>query len=268
MDTLGRLGLVVAIAVTFVSCTAIGVVGPNLNSARQVNYRNWDMAISNAVSAKIKTLDVYFEHASVGSNIVDGLHDLASNSLYAIDLHTLDADMSASATWFNLQNGIGDFPRGNPDFTVKRDDFNTRMRTSGFASWVDVASFKYCYIDDDLGGMSAQEAFNSVRLVIEGLETSYPNVRFIWWTMPIQTTGNSATDAYNVLVRNYCAQNNKYLLDIADIECHCPLDNYIQDGGFQALFSGYTDDGGHLNSLGQQRVARAYWTVLSMIAQE
>lgn len=218
----------------------------------------------------IRTMDIYFERASVGGNIISGLEAMSSanSSRYSLNLGYREADDpnvdSTVINWFSSNNGLLHYNRGNPGFDEKLSRFNTRIRTTGFASLLDVASFKFCYIDDDYSG-SAQEAFDSVKNIMENLENNFPNVKFIWWTMPIQTTGNSKRDSYNSLVRDYCSKNNKYLIDIADIECHSPEGVKQTDSIGETLFSSYTDDGGHLNSTGSLRVANAYWVILARI---
>jgi hypothetical protein len=228
--------------------------------------------IPAAVITQIKALDVYFEHASVGGNVVDGLAIMAADASlrythnaqsWSFDDGTVD---SAVSNWYASNNGFGDNMRGNPSFADKLSRFNSRIRTSGFASLIDVASFKFCYIDNNYSG-TAQEAFDSVRTVMEGLESDYPNVTFFWWTMPLTTSGDQARDGYNALVRAYCAAHNKYLLDIADIECHNPAGIKQTDAsGHELLFDVYSTDGGHLDKNNSNvRVALAYWVLLARI---
>ncbi|HOV14429.1 MAG TPA: hypothetical protein PK771_09115, partial [Spirochaetota bacterium] len=123
-------------------------------------------------------------------------------------------------------------------------------------------SFKFCYIDNTYS--SANTAFDSVKKVMEELETKYPNLKFFWWTMPIMTEGDSKRDQFNTLVRNYCKSNNKFLLDLADIECHSPEGvKQTSKDGYELLYSSYSDDGGHLITSGSLRVAKAYWVILA-----
>ncbi|MCP4642638.1 MAG: hypothetical protein GY851_19490, partial [bacterium] len=68
---------------------------------------------------------------------------------------------------------------------------------------------------------------------------------------------------YNDAVRQYCITNGKFLFDIADIEAHDPsgVEQTYESGGstYQKLYSGYTSDGGHLNSTGAERVAMGWY---------
>ena len=137
------------------------------------------------------------------------------------------------------------------------------MRSNDFADSIAVAMFKFCYIDTR---GTALDAFNSVKSTMESLESTYPNTVFVWWTMPIMTSGDQRRDDYNNLVRDYCSSNNKYLMDIADIECHSP-DNVKQTdaNGHELLYSGYSSDGGHLNAAGSEAMANAWWVLMSRI---
>lgn len=220
-------------------------------------------------------MDTYFEHASVGSNITGGLASLASTDAfrYTIERESIGSDsttLTASvAQWFTDNNGFLDNGRDNPDFTAKAARFDTRMRTAGFAATVDVAFFKYCYIDNNYLDTyaDAEAAFAYVRGIMEGLETAYPNVTFVWWTMPLTTGGSAETDAYNELVRAYCSSTNRYLFDIADIECHDELGvKAVSGSGREALVSAYASDNGHLNGAGSERVARALWVLLARVS--
>lgn len=178
-------------------------------------------------------------------------------------------DYGTLISWFDANNGFLDVARDNPGFSAKVSLFNTSLHSTGFASRLDVASFKYCYIDNDFAGVAggtASAAFTETRNIMEGLEAAYPAITFFWWTMPLQTAGNSARDQYNALVREYCRANGKYLLDIADIESHTSDGAPVTNGGHEALYSAYTTDGGHLNATGQARVAAAWWVLMARIA--
>lgn len=227
--------------------------------------------IPDAVRADIREMDVYFEHASVGSNISEGIDALVAESggLFAIGRNGWSAEggevSQGIIDWYTAHDGFGDNARGNPGFASKIAGFDSRMRTEGFAEVLDVASWKFCYIDNDYAG-SVQDAFDAVRVSIEALEEDFPHITFVWWTMPICTGGDSSRDDYNELVRAYCVQSGRYLIDIADIECHDPAGNRLVDDEMrELLYSGYTNDGGHLNGSGAERLAFAWWVALARI---
>jgi hypothetical protein len=86
--------------------------------------------------------------------------------------------------------------------------------------------------------------------------------------MPLTTdtdSNNVLRNQYNAAVRSYCTSHNSLLFDIADIEAFSPagIASTFVSGGttYQRLYSGYTTDGGHLNSLGAQQVAIGWYAV-------
>lgn len=241
-----------------------------------INHTNFSAAaIPDSYLAETKKLDVYFEHASVGINICDALASLAAtNSAYTFNRGSWNTNDGTEIAqdipdWYAANDGFGDNSRGNPGFERKLYGFAERLGQKGLASAIDVASFKFCFIDDDLGSYgTAQDAFTAVAAQMANLEAAYPNVTFVWWTIPVTTSGSGLADAYNALVREYCAVSGKYLIDIADIECHDPEGNRqtAAGSGYETLYASYTDDGGHLNAAGGERVAQAWWAMLARIS--
>lgn len=187
---------------------------------------------------------IYLEHASVGSNISGGLDALET------------ADTSYDRTNFVF------YGRGNPVWQAKIDDFYTRVTSNTpSASDYNALTMKYCYID-------IYADFEYYRDRMLALEALYPGAIFVWWTMPIETSSVSYRQNFNDSVRAYCSANNKILFDIADIECHTPEGvKQTDSSGREVLYSAYTSDGGHLNTAGAQRVARAFWQLAYVISQ-
>jgi hypothetical protein len=228
-------------------------------------------AIPDSILASAKQLDVYFEHASVGGYIMDGMDALAAaDPRYTYTRHSDSSSNDAPptlgqlqgiSTWFGANSGIADFMRGNPGPAPKVSYFVTSMATIGPAA-PNVAMFKFCYIDNQAPALAK---FESVRDTLESLTSQYPNITFIWWTMPVETTGDPVKEEYNNLIRNYCRAHEKVLFDIADIECHNPAGVKNTNGGYEALCSEYNLDGGHPNPVGAERRARALWCLLAGI---
>lgn len=99
-----------------------------------------------------------------------------------------------------------------------------------------------------------------------------PTKFLVWWTMPILTTndGNQAArQAFNTAVRNYAKTHPILLYDIAAIESHNLLGSLVSSGGYEAMYEGYSSDGGHLSTGdtgGAIRAAKAWWVLMSRIA--
>lgn len=193
-----------------------------------------DSAIANAAALKMM-----FRHASVGGNINTGL-----NSLYSQN------NKYNRSNW-SFQS------RGNPGWQQKIDDLVTQAASQ--ATVRDVLSMKFCYVDQDA-------SWSYYRDHMEELMATYPTKKFIWWTMPVMTTGHASRDAFNNNLRAYAQTHDLILFDIAAIESHDPAGNPITNNGYEAMYAGYTSDGGHLNTTGQQRVAKAHWYLMARVA--
>ena len=190
----------------------------------------------DAARALLMSLD----HASVGQNIHDGMDDL----------ETSDSARYAYPNW--------DWrARGNPGWQAKVDQFVSWV--SGNADDYDVFQMKFCFIDD-------QAQWDYYRDAMLDLESTYPGKAFIWWTMPITTSGSADRDAFNTQVRSFCVDNDKPLYDIAAIESHDPSGTAVRNNGYEAMYSGYTSDGGHLNASGRLRAAQGMWWIMARVA--
>lgn len=212
-----------------------------------------------------RSLKVYFEHASVGDDLMNGMGDLISQG-YHIGRATISNDAPGVITWFATSDGLIDNYRGNPGFNEKIIYFKEYIDTRNIGNSVDVAMMKFCYIDN---GIIPATGFNSYKSAISELEGKFPNVTFVYFTMPLETTGDTVKDEFNTLVRDYCKSNNKFLLDIADIECYSESNVKNMNSGYEALVGAYTNDGGHLRdsaNLGRDRAAKALWGLLVNIA--
>lgn len=214
-----------------------------------------DSTIPQEFLDKARSLDVIFGHQSVGGNILEGLADLQESDG---ERYACEAPTDPKPTWFEKHGGFGQFEVGeNENPTSKIDDFQSRMKEAGYGKYVNVAMFKFCFVDIVEGGESKpKEVFEAYREAMESLEKAFPKVRFVWWTVPLATEDNAARNAYNKLVREWCKKKGKTLFDLADIESN----------GGDALLDEYSEDGGHLNETGRVRVARAWWWLMARLA--
>lgn len=213
-----------------------------------------------------------FTHASVGANMIEGMQALHNNDT---NRYRLTTDLYGDGSSVSPPPGttapgtIYDAPRGNPGWQAKFNIFDAAVRTLGWRSpKLAIAMDKLCYIDQDANPT------NYIALMA-ALERDFPATIFVYTTMPLESDGSAnwanilRTD-YNNYVRAHCQANNRLLFDIADIESHDPAGNAITftNAGkvYQRLYSGYTTDGGHLNALGEQRVALGWYATAAAIA--
>jgi hypothetical protein len=213
-----------------------------------------------------------FTHASVGGNMVEGMKALHSfnPTRYKLTISSTGFDSSSGCATPSSQITPGtviECDRGNPGWEQKYTIFENSIFNAGWHdNVVDVCMDKLCYIDN---GADA----NTYISKMSALEARYPNTRFVFTTMPITTSAdndNIQRNQYNQSVRTYCASNGRLLFDIADMEAHDPngAESTFSSGGsnYQSMYSGYSDDGGHLNQTGQQHIALGWYAVAAAIA--
>jgi hypothetical protein len=213
------------------------------------------------VLARAATKRVFFAHQSVGANVLE-----AVSALY--DQAHLDAPeqvwvggatdvISPAAGGVLAETLIGE--NGDPDGKV--DAFAADLR-GGIGSQVKVAVIKYCYADLSEGS-DVEARFAHYRSVMRGLEADFPEVTFLYATDPV-TTGASADNVvrtrFNTLMREAYGASGR-LWDVAAAESTRPDGTRVTGsvGGqpYEALFDGYSSDGGHPNAAGSRVAALA-----------
>ena len=194
-----------------------------------------DGAISSAAN-----LRVMLRRASVGGNINDGLNAIQTgNAKY-------------NRSRWDFQD------RGNPGWTAKLTDFTDQVAAQ--QANFDLLSMKFCFIDPDAVATTYINEMNT-------MEATYSTKTFVWWTMPIETSGNTNRQLFNNSIRAYTSTNGKVLFDIADIESHNAAGEKLVDGSGRELQQGvWSSDGGHLNDVGSRRVASAWWWLMARVA--
>jgi hypothetical protein len=205
-----------------------------------------DTLISQTYLDQARSKTIIFNHQSVGYNILDGLKDLAK----------------INPTKYASFLAIKEYTAGsNGDPISKVNGFSNLLNSLTQAP--DVSMMKFCYVDNT---QPAETIWSAYKTKMISLEQQYPHTIFVWWTMPVMTTGDAIRDSYNALVRDYVSQNGKILFDIADIESHDPAGNPITNSRHESLYAGYSSDGGHLTLSGRQRMARAWWWMMARIS--
>jgi len=214
-----------------------------------------------------------FTHASVGGNMIDGINALHSENATRYQWISASVDYNSGALCAadpptpTVAGRIYECNRGNPGWQDKFTIFSNSVATAGWHySAVDAVMDKLCYIDPDANPT------NYVALMA-ALETTYPATRFVYIAIPLTTDSdadNARRNAYNRYVRQYCLAHDKLMFDLADMEAHDTNDvaQTFVYGGLtnQKLWASYTDDGGHLNALGQRRAALGWYAVGAQFA--
>jgi hypothetical protein len=255
-----------------------GCDGRKVNEMGTGKHAN--IQLSETAMKALGSKRILFGHQSVGSNILSGVEELKSGGTN-IFLNVFKADAAGSAN----KAGLHHFSVGkNGDPFAKIDDFEKRIR-GGLGSNVDVAFFKFCYVDME-ASTEITKIFIHYQKVMEGLKKDYPSVRFAHVTVPLVTvqTGPKAWvkkiigKPLHGVEDNYKRNEfNKLLLaaygekdpifDLAKVESSYPDGTRARgmSGGKEIFVMApeYTTDGGHLNEIGRQEAAAEFLQFLA-----
>ena len=213
---------------------------------------------------------IFFGHKSVGANIIEGLNEVMAqrpNIKLNIRETTDPADFIEPVF---AHSSIG----RNKEPLTKLGGFREILE-AGVGRAADIALFKFCFIDidhvTDIGSLFDR----SVELVDE-LRKRFPDLKIVPFTVPLLSKpvgirtrlekilgrlpwyeeDNVKRNIFNDKLR---AHFKDALFDLAAIESR--IDDtrkatFRAEGrAYDLLYRAYTDDGGHLNSIGRQLVA-------------
>ncbi len=259
-----------------------------IDHAHVAGASNYAQAVYNAIGRQ----KWFFTHASVGGNLVEGMHTLneANPTRYRLKIYNWPGRdegchggvdvagtfgepdyRAANPPAVTVTGMIYECWRENPPWENKLVCFSNSLRRAGWCSnKVDFAMDKFCWIDQDANPT------NYVNTMAR-LEAMYPAIRFIYVTMPLTGLADYENDQrndYNRSVRGYCAANGKWLFDIADIEAWSPAgvqQTYSSGGRInQRMYAGYAvhppGEDWHLNAAGQERLALGWYAVAATAA--
>jgi len=219
----------------------------------------------------VASVRVFFDHHSVGGNILEGLKVLAgAPSRASVRILPIDEAARVDGPVFaDDDGGQNGFPKS------KVDAFGASLRSVGGLR-PDIAFMKFCYVDFNLH-TDVDDVFASYSHAMTALEREHPQIVFAHVTVPLQVRPMSLKDRANRLLGREIwgdAANVKHeqfnqrlkqafapetIFDLARIESTGPggrSNEFTYRGQtFQALDPAYTTDGGHLNLLGQKLAA-------------
>lgn len=259
----------------------------NAESAIIINHLNWDPVNQQQdILDQVRQKKIMFGHQSVGNNILNGLKTLSLSNPTRYQIKILNEpgtlNEGALAHW---QNGANYEPAG------KITAFDTKMRSvdskgNAWGASVDLAFFKFCYVDFYYIDPDMSKLFNQYTTVMEKLAQDFPNCKFLHVTTPLFALRYSGEDAinvrrhqYNELLRNYVKTKGGILFDLADLEAHDAAGNlqsfqyngqtypviwYVASNPNQ---NGWSYDGGHLNANGEERKALALWNLFATVIE-
>lgn len=230
------------------------------------DHSNWNSYTtqSQQVIDNVSQLNLFFAHASVGSNIMSGFSNLHTQDSTTYPLQQTSANATPPAG--TTAGMIYEYPRGNPGWSSKVSLFESYIANGWHDSTVQIVMNKFCYIDQVADWTAYRDSMVS-------LEAAYPTTTFVYWTMPLTTGSDSnavARAQFNRQLRNWIAtQDNKVLFDIADIEAWDESGNHqtftYNGQAYEQMVSAYTSDGGHLNQTGADRMATGLYSLLGLL---
>lgn len=237
--------------------------------------------------AKAAQLRLLYRGASVGYNIGEGLDCLANNFVDRRPFRC-DGGLAPDQVLFDPKYDRSNWvfephsppPNPNPGWWEKVTLFVDRVDGLGPDEAYDVVTVTFDYVDlieganmDDLFFQAERSGSFPIVADMAAVEAAHPELQIFWWTSNLaRAIGTSDSESFNQQMRAYAADNGKVLFDMADIESHAPdgapcFDN--KGGGIPAICPDYTEEreAGHLNALGQQRVAKALWVLMARLAR-
>jgi hypothetical protein len=222
---------------------------------------------SQATMDAIAASTFYFEHASVGGNMVDGLQTLhdTNASFYRLTTSAVaEAAYGVSSPPSAIVAGtVYEFARGNPDWPYKIDWFSANI-VNTWGGKTTFALNKFCWIDQGADWATYRDS-------MVALEAANRGTRFVYMTMPLNTDADSDNvlrNRFNSALRLWASDNNKILFDIADIEAHDAdgvSQTFTYEGAtYYRMADEWTtpEDGGHLiRNNSDQRVALGFYAL-------
>lgn len=221
---------------------------------------------------------IFFGHQSVGVNLLEGIKQLST--MAGVPVRIVEVKTASDVK----QAMIGQTFIAENEYPLKKlksfeDDMGSKP------TGLDIAFMKFCYVDFT-AETDAKALFTRYRTTIEGLKARNPGTTFVHVTAPLTSEqggtkefvkrmlgrGGSAVNVrreeYNSLLRK-TYQGREPIFDLARVESTAPdgAAVTVEWNGIvaPAMDSVYTDDGGHLNSIGKLRAARELISVLAAI---
>jgi len=247
------------------------------NNSKAEKMNSTTLAISESTRQsleKIKNHRILFAHHSVGENILNGLKVLAKE--LSIDFKVTSIN---DIPLTNKYKFVDFHPGKNGQPKTKVDGFVNKLENPGSEYVPDIALMKFCYVDF-LKETDVDVVFTYYKKNLMMLKKKRPDIKFVHFTVPLMKRSydikeklmrligrehwiditNVKRAKFNELLFN--SFSNDPIFDIAKIES-TRLDGnreeFLYKGKkYNSLVPEYTDDGGHLNKLGQRVVAKEF----------
>jgi hypothetical protein len=225
---------------------------------------------------------ILFGHQSVGVNLLDGIKQLAMTA--GVPVQVVEVTSASDAKSATIGHA---FIARNGDPFQKIQSFEQAMGLQ--STGLDVALMKFCYVDFN-SDTNVKALFARYRAAIDALRAKNPGTTFVHVTTPLTVVPgglkaslkrmlgrapygiieNMRREEYNTLLRQ-TYQGREPIFDLARVESTAPNGAAVsvewKGSVVPVLDSVYTDDGGHLNTVGKLRAARELISVLASIPE-
>jgi len=217
---------------------------------------------------------ILFSHHSVGANIIEGIKRIDKE--YPEGGHIRVASLEEAATskgpmLIQFSGGENGDPKGKVDAFAKTIRDDTQLKP-------DLAYMKFCFVDFN-PRTDVKDLFSYYKRTVESLKREHPEIRFAHVTVPLKERPTGLKwklfrligkevweDEANVKRAEFdrlLKENFKTdpIFDLSVVEATAPdghLTTFEERGqNYLSLYPGYTEDGGHLNVVGQQVAGEA-----------
>lgn len=247
------------------------------------NEHNFNTSLKDIPDSSWQELSkkkIYFGHHSVGFNILDGINQLAKEN------PQLRLNIVETSNVTQLNEGVFAHSRvgKNRKPLSKIAEFR-KFIDDGIGGVANLAIFKFCFVDivakTDVNGL-----FEVYEKNITRMKASFPETTFVHFTVPLKVvqTGfkawiksilgkqiggyanNIKRNEFNKLLREKY-QGKDPIFDLAMFEStndDGTMQVFEEDGkSYFTLRKDFTDDGGHLNTLGRRKIAEQFLIYLS-----
>ena len=262
-----RLPTAIAAAVLLTGCntnTSTEMTTPTADTTASLSRSDWDL---------LRTQTIYFGHQSIGTNVLDGLAQIAEGERWPA-LRVVEAASVPNAEAVLLHNKVGQ----NGDPTSKIVDFKRGLE-AGVGAHADIALMKFCFWDIR-ADTDVNQVFADYQNMVSTMAKAFPRLTLMHATVPLVVRDNDwrarirrmlgqqvPTDLDNakreVLNQQIRAAYGTRVFDIARAE----VDGPIASAGVPYLADGFSSDGAHLNQAGRRQVAAAFVRSLAAAAR-
>ena len=259
-----RDGIVLVVgAFLFNSCreTGMEILRSSYSRLDEISQDRWDV---------LSQKKIFFGHKSVGANIIEGLNEvMAQRPKIKLNIRETTDPIDFLGPVFAHS------PIGRNKAPLSKIDRFREIMESGVGQAADVVFFKFCFVDID-HETDIESLFERYVELVDGLEHRFPDLKIITFAVPLLSKpvgiitrlkkilgrlpwyeeDNVKRNLFNDKLR---ARFTNSLFDLAAIESRIDDSKkatFRADGkAYELLYRPYTDDGGHLNSIGRQVVA-------------